>query len=125
MLTAKTFRALNGFREDLFLYWEDADFSRRATDAGLRLAVDLDAQVWHAVGGSGDAHGRSATYYRYMQRNRLIVASTWSSRSGLVFGAGAVETLKLLARPIKERTGKLGKIRAGAVGLIEGFRSAG
>ncbi|TDS82631.1 glycosyltransferase family 2 protein [Nesterenkonia aurantiaca] len=124
MLMAKTFDALGGFREDLFLYWEDADLSRRATAADMRLAVDLDSIVWHAVGGSGDAEGRSAAYYRFMQRNRLIVCSRWTSRWNLVIGMGSVETVKLLLRPLKERFGRFEKFQAGVAGLLDGFANA-
>ncbi|PPG43390.1 glycosyltransferase family 2 protein [Pseudoclavibacter sp. RFBA6] len=125
LIRASAFAELGGFREDLFLYWEDADLSDRATALGLRLAVDLDAVVWHAVGGSGDSHGKSAVYYRYMQRNRMLVASGWSSRWNLLLRGGAVETLKLLARPLKERRGRREKFAAGFGGLREGFRLAG
>lgn len=125
LIRARAFTALGGFREDLFLYWEDADLSDRATALGLRLAVDLDAVVWHAVGGSGDSHGKSAVYYRYMQRNRMLVASGWSSRWNLLLGGGAVETIKLLVRPLKEQQGRREKFAAGLGGLLTGFRRAG
>lgn len=125
LIRASAFTALGGFREDLFLYWEDADFSHRASAAGLRLAVDLDAVVWHAVGGSGDSAGKSAVYYQYMQRNRMLVASEWSSRWNLLLGGGAIESLRLLLRPLKERRGRREKFVAGARGLRDGFRLAG
>lgn len=122
MMRASTFRQLGGFREDLFLYWEDTDFSRRAIAEGFRLAVDSDARIWHAVGGSGDDSGKSAVYYYYMQRNRMLVAAPWTSRWNLLLGRGAIETMKLTLRPLREKSEKLAKARASVRGLIEGFR---
>lgn len=124
MMRVSTFHSLNGFREDLFLYWEDTDLSRRASAAGLRLAVDSSAQIWHAVGGSGDQTGKSAAYYYYMQRNRLIVASAWTSRWNLLFGRGALETIKLTIRPLKEPDDRLAKFFSGLRGVRQGFRSS-
>lgn len=117
------FKELNGFREDLFLYWEDADFSRRAIAAGMRLAVDCDAQIWHAVGGSGDTSGKSAAYYYHMQRNRMLVAAPWTSRWNLLIGRGIIETVKLTFRPLKEPDARLQKFSASFRGLVSGFRN--
>ncbi|MBP2437066.1 glycosyltransferase family 2 protein [Microbacterium amylolyticum] len=122
MMRSRVFDQMGGFREDLFLYWEDADFSRRAAAAGLRLAVDLDAHIWHAVGGSGDRSGKSAVYYYHMQRNRMLVAAPWTSRWNLLLGRGLKETLKLSLRPLKEPQARLVKLKSGFRGLRDGFR---
>ncbi len=75
MIRVGAWRDMKGFREDLFLYWEDVDLSRRALGKGFRLGVSKAALVWHQVGGSGDSPGRSSAYYRFMARNRYIVAA--------------------------------------------------
>jgi hypothetical protein len=37
MIPADAFQACGGFREDLFLYWEDVDISRRLAGLGWRI----------------------------------------------------------------------------------------
>lgn len=124
MMAHSTWKQLGGFKESLFLYWEDADFSLRAGAQGLRMGVDLDAHIWHEEGGSGEGHGRSPVYYFYMQKNRLIVESEYSSRWNLVAGTGAMETIRLLVRPLREKEGKFLKLRASLRGLAAGIRAS-
>ncbi|MCS5716760.1 glycosyltransferase family 2 protein [Herbiconiux sp. CPCC 205763] len=124
MFTGSTWRKTSGFRSELFLYWEDVDWSLRAGGLGLTLGVVPAAVIWHLVGGSGDTTGgKSATYYYYMQRNRfLVVADHGSPTLSLLFGRGMLETARLSARPLKESNGRFVKFRAGLRGLIAGAR---
>ena len=55
------------FDEQLFLYYEDVDWCRRAIAAGVELAVVPDARATHAAGSS--AGGETWAYYS--TRNRL------------------------------------------------------
>jgi GT2 family glycosyltransferase len=48
MIRREVFAALNGFDEGFFLYWEDADFCRRALGAGWRTIYDPSVEVTHA-----------------------------------------------------------------------------
>jgi GT2 family glycosyltransferase len=121
MMSAGTWRELGGFREDLFLYWEDAELSLRAVQLGLRMAVVPGANVWHAVGGSGEDSGRSEAYYYYMQRNRLLVCAPHSSRRDLVLGHGARYAARLIRAPLREDSGRLGKLRASLRGIAAGL----
>lgn len=75
---------VGGMDEDFFLYWEDVDFSLRCVDAGLTLVVRDDLVAVHDEGGTQDRYGdaKSATYYFYNCRNRLLFASRHLSRSG-------------------------------------------
>jgi GT2 family glycosyltransferase len=69
---------LGGFDEDYFLYWEDVDLSHRCDLLGGRLIVRADLTAVHDAGGTQDrASGRakSATYYYYNCRNRLVFAA--------------------------------------------------
>ncbi|MFQ1003616.1 glycosyltransferase [Modestobacter sp. SSW1-42] len=69
---------LGGFADDYFLYWEDVDLSHRAQLAGGHLVLRADLTVRHDEGGTqGAQRGRakSATYYRYNCRNRLLFAA--------------------------------------------------
>lgn len=79
LLSMQMWDRAGGFDEDYFLYWEDVDFSRRVVEAGGRLRVVDDAVATHDEGGThedpGSGRGKSATYYRYMIRNRLLFAT--------------------------------------------------
>lgn len=73
-LHERVWSAVGGFDEEYFLYWEDVDLSWRCVAAGATLHVRTDLDVVHDVGGTQVA-GRSATYYRYNCRNRLVFAA--------------------------------------------------
>jgi len=49
---------LGGMDERFFLYGEDADFSRRARERGMRPVIVPEATIVHAVGGSTGSSGR-------------------------------------------------------------------
>jgi GT2 family glycosyltransferase len=77
------FTRIGGFDESYFLYWEDVDFSFRARQAGIALIVRDDLTAVHDEGGTQpDRAGRakSATYYFYNCRNRLLFAARHLSR---------------------------------------------
>jgi GT2 family glycosyltransferase len=69
---------LGGFDEDYFLYWEDVDLSVRCERLGGRLTVRDDLTAVHDAGGTQNTAGRrakSALYYHYNCRNRLLFAA--------------------------------------------------
>ena len=70
---------IGGFDDDYFLYWEDVDLSRRVLDAGGELVVVPQAVAVHDEGAThrGDtaARAKSATYYYFNTRNRLLFAA--------------------------------------------------
>ena len=77
--SVELFRTVGGFDDDYFLYWEDIDLSVRVVEAGGRLLVDDSIRAVHSAGGtqraeSGD-RAKSATYYFYNTRNRLVFAA--------------------------------------------------
>lgn len=82
LVDAGTWRAVGGFHPGYFLYWEDVDLSRRILRAGAALRVVHELQVTHAVGGTQSGEGKSATYTRYMCRNRLLFARLHLPPSG-------------------------------------------
>lgn len=71
---ADLWERLGGFDDGYFLYWEDIDLSHRCLAAGGRVVVRDDLEVVHAVGGT-QGEGKSAVYYRYNCRNRLLFAA--------------------------------------------------
>jgi GT2 family glycosyltransferase len=121
-MTGRTWRDIGGFREDLFLYWEDADFSLRAAGRDKRLGLVGAATIWHEEGGSGTGRGRSAAYFYYMQRNRLIVLRPLVGLRPLLLGPGTVPTLRVVARALKEPTERWRKLGFSLLGLLDGIR---
>lgn len=83
LVHADLWDACGGFDDDYFLYWEDVDLSWRCRAAGGTLLVRDDLTVVHSVGGTqGD--GKSATYYYYNCRNRLLFATKHLSGKDLI-----------------------------------------
>jgi GT2 family glycosyltransferase len=76
--------------ERYFLYYEEAEWSLRLRNSGLRIVVVPTAVAWHDAGhGSG---GISPVYQYYMTRNRLLLASEYGefgARGALLSSARA------------------------------------
>lgn len=82
-ISVELWQAIGGFDDDYFLYWEDVDLSVRAASAGARIAVDERIVAVHSAGGTqhGRSGGKSATYYRFNARNRLVFAAKHVDRT--------------------------------------------
>lgn len=70
--TAKTYRTLNGFDDEFFMYAEDLDLSIRAKKLGINLVVYPNT-IHHDIG-SGKNGDYSDVYLFHNSRNRVIVA---------------------------------------------------
>ncbi|MHA7661571.1 glycosyltransferase family protein [Mycolicibacterium sp. HS_4_1] len=122
MMRASVFRAVGGFSDGYFLYWEDAEFSWKARGLGLRLGVVPAARLWHAVGASSGC-GQSRLFYYWAARNRFVYArDTGIARRRLISGRGAVESLRLIARALREGEGRIPKVCSAIRGTWHGFR---
>lgn len=78
---------IGGFDEDFFLYWEDVDLGFRGVAAGGTVVLRDDLVAVHDEGGThGPRPGRakSALYYRYNCRNRLVFAARNLDRRALL-----------------------------------------
>lgn len=81
MMSGELLERVGGFTDKYFLYWEDVDLSYRVVHAGGTLEVRSEAVALHAEGGTqGSGHhaagqAKSAVYYYYNIRNRLLFAS--------------------------------------------------
>ena len=81
------FTRIGGFDEKYFLYWEDVDLCHRAVDAGGKLFVRDDLLAIHDEGGTqgmSGARAKSALYYYFNCRNRLLFAARNLDRAGLL-----------------------------------------
>lgn len=84
-LTDTLWTAIGGFDESYFLYWEDVDLCHRAQLAGGTVEVDHTCQAVHDEGQTHGQHvperAKSALYYRFNTRNRLVYAAKHLSRA--------------------------------------------
>jgi len=80
MIHRDLWQRLDGFDTDFFLYWEDVDLSRRCIEVGGRLSVRRDLVAVHDPGGTQESSGKSALYYYFNCRNRLVFAAKHLSR---------------------------------------------
>lgn len=79
-MSVSAWRRLDGFDDELFLYWEDVELSWRWQQEGGRLAIADDLVCVHDQGGTqrsadDDDRAKSPLYYYYNCRNRLLVAA--------------------------------------------------
>lgn len=76
MLVSPAARATLGDMDStLFLYYEDAEYSLRARDYGLRVGIIDEVTAFHDGGASSKTHpgeGISTAAYFYQSRNRLL-----------------------------------------------------
>lgn len=75
-ISARAWRQLGGMRQDLFMYYEDTDFSYRLRRAGYRVQYVRQAQARHAHAASSDS--ASAAFTTWNTRNRLRVAARYA-----------------------------------------------
>lgn len=78
-ISARAWRQLGGMRQDLFMYYEDTDFSYRLRRAGYHVQYVRQAQARHAHAASSDS--ASAAFTTWNTRNRLRVAARYAPAS--------------------------------------------
>lgn len=125
VFTPGAWATLGGFRDDLFLYWEDAELSLRAQDAGLRMTVigRTAPPVWHAVGGTSEGTGQSDAFYFYSARNRLMIMAERTSFFRAIRPAASWQMIKFALRPLRnERSARVHKSFQVLRGSISGLR---
>lgn len=72
-IRADVWRQLGGFREDLFMYYEDTDFSWRLHEHGYHVRFVPEAVVDHEHAASSGT--QSPMFLKVNARNRLLVAA--------------------------------------------------
>jgi N-acetylglucosaminyl-diphospho-decaprenol L-rhamnosyltransferase len=78
LVRAEAFRAVGGFDEGFFMYFEDVDLCLRLEAAGWRLAQEPSAVAWHAGGfanrrAADDLYRPSQLRYYRLRRPRWEV----------------------------------------------------
>ncbi|MCW3840034.1 glycosyltransferase family 2 protein [Micromonospora yasonensis] len=76
LITRKAFETLNGFSEDFFLFYEEADIAVRSARLGIPVAVVSGLTVAHAGGGAtgatADMTAKSIITYFHASRSCMI-----------------------------------------------------
>ncbi len=78
MIRTDLFSRVDGFREDFFMYYEDADLCRKVLEQDYSVEVLPSETVLHSVAsGSGGELSRIAVYFS--ERNRILLSREWLS----------------------------------------------
>ena len=73
MIRSDLFSRIGGFREDFFMYYEDADLCRKVTEQEYSVEVLPSESVLHSVAsGSGGELSKIAIYFS--ERNRIVLS---------------------------------------------------
>jgi glycosyltransferase involved in cell wall biosynthesis/GT2 family glycosyltransferase len=107
---------IGGFDEQFFLYAEETDWQRRATDGGWRVAVCPDVLATHVGAGTGgDPVAREthfqASHERYVRKHHGTLG-WWSYRAAVLTGAAA-RTIVLAGRRRQDAALRLRLLRTG------------
>lgn len=106
------FKALNGFDERFFVYFEEVDFSRRAMQIGWPSVYLADTSAFHA--GNGTTRQVKAERLFYSLRSRLLYAFKHFN----VLGVSIVLLTTLFIEPISRATLACGQCSRSAFGEI-------
>ena len=126
----RLFSRIGGYDEEYFLYWEDVDLGFRAVAAGGSVILREDLVAVHDEGGThGPRQGRakSALYYRYNCRNRLVFATRNLDRRGVlrwVLATPAVSWEILLRGGRRQLLHTPSVLRAAVRGSLSGLAAA-
>ncbi len=102
-LRRETFDEVGGFDEGYFLYWEDADFCRRAANEGWTTVRVPTAAVVHATARSSRfAPARSLWAFHYSALRYFWKHGSWMAR-----GAGPLVALGLAGRFLVKLPGSM------------------
>lgn len=113
LLNARCLKEVGLLDERFFMYWEDFEFSRRATDRGWKLAVAPDAVAVHALSSSATRAGSMLESYHFWG---LITLAR--IRPGADRWRSLIRLLTLLSKRV------LRLDRAGLVAACRGIRFA-
>jgi GT2 family glycosyltransferase len=83
LVRRSVFEKIGLFDERYFMYFEDADFCRRASQAGFEVWVDPQASMWHKVSLSSRGEKPQMRYYQSWGRARFHRSDPVESRRGL------------------------------------------
>ena len=122
LITRSAVERIGLLDEELFLYFEEVDYARRATVLGVPLVVCDRAVIWHkggqTTGGRQPPKRRSPTAIRNSCRSAVIV-----TRKHRPFLTPAVVATRLGFAGYLALFGRKGQAIAGVVGIWQGVRA--
>lgn len=71
IIRKEAFGKINGFDDDFFLFYEDADICKRLSDEGYKNYFYPDCEIVHYKGENVNSEFQSATYY-YSKESQLL-----------------------------------------------------
>jgi len=98
LVRSDLFRALNGFDERFFVYFEEVDFSYRARQAGYCSVYLADAQAFHVDGGTSWQVKAARLFYSL--RSRLLYGFKNSSHSRAILLVAITMLIEPVSRTV-------------------------
>lgn len=118
------YKAIGGFDDNFFAYWEDIDYSMRSSKAGFRNIAVLDTAIYHGSKSTREApHTVKPHYYYFVSRNELLMWRKVSS--GMAFAKVTAWTLKRQLLQVLRMRGNTAGVDAVLAGLWHGWRGTG
>jgi GT2 family glycosyltransferase len=112
LIRLKTLRDIGKFREDFFLYYEEAEWCLRAKKHGWHIVNNSDAVVYHKSSNKG------FRYHYFMARNRIFLAKVLRQYLMRSFEVEVSQLRKLLNSPHRH---KLFYLFARVIGIFCGL----
>ncbi len=112
--------AIGCFDEHFFMYYEDADYFKRAARAGYRVFCIPAARMWHKVSASAGQVGVSQVFWRARGQVIFYRKHTHHRDAALAHGFVAVKTAAMWVRFIAR--GQRAQAAALIRGALEGYR---
>jgi len=111
LIARETFERIGLFDERYFLYFEEADLSCRARNAGLQIRFAPRSHVWHSVSSSTGV--RSSRFLYHFTRSNILFVRTHRRTTGLLVAAPYLLKRSILNLPAHEGQRALDRARLG------------
>lgn len=129
LMDTEAWEAVGDFREDLFLYYEDAEWARRARRSGYRCLYVARVLALHdgsASAGRPGSYDLTETSAYYIARNSLLCVAESDSRFQRVVATGSLLGIYGMRNMLRLEPGRRARAaRSYVAGLADGLRRRG
>ena len=131
LVSLAAFRAIGGFRDDLFVDYVDIEFCLRARARGFRVVASRATAMTHSIGqpterwiGRRAVHptNHSAVRRYYITRNRFLVWRRYCRIDPRYVAKDIIASQKELLKLLLFEQDRMGKLRAMLAGIVDGTR---